>query len=147
MNSRHAEAIEILLIEDNPGDVALTREALRRSKINNALNVVNDGEEALAFLKQKPGYEGSPTPHLILLDLNLPGIDGRELLTQVKADTALRRIPVVVMTSSQADEDIVLSYDSHANCYITKPLNMDSFKKVVEAIDEFWFSVVRLPTA
>ena len=147
MNPRQAEAIEILLIEDNPGDIALTREALRRSKINNALNVVNDGEEAMAFLKHKPGYEDSPTPHLVLLDLNLPGIDGRELLAQVKADPELRRIPVVVMTSSQADEDIVLSYDSHANCYITKPLNMDSFKKVVEAIDEFWFSVVRLPTA
>ena len=137
--------IEILLIDDNPGDVALTKRALERCKISNVLNVVTDGESAIAYLKHRKGYEDAATPQLIMLDLNLPGMDGREVLEAIKADVALRGIPVVVMTSSLAEEDIVRSYDSHANCYITKPIDIEGFKRAVEAIDQFWFSIVRLP--
>lgn len=147
MNSLNGEPIEILLIEDNPGDVALTRAALERSKISNMLHVVHDGDAALAYLRHQAGYEESPRPQLILLDLNLPGMDGREVLELIKSDPQLRRIPVVVMTSSKSEEDIASSYDSHANCYITKPVSIESFQRVVEAIDEFWFSVVRLPAS
>lgn len=147
MSRSSGEPIEILLVEDNPGDIALTQEALRRSKISNKLSVVNDGDAALAYLHQRAGYEGSSEPQLILLDLNLPGMDGREVLEQIKSDPKTRRIPVVVMTTSNSEQDIVSSYDSHANCYITKPVNMDSFKSVVQSIDEFWFSVVQLPTS
>ena len=139
--------IEILMIDDNPGDVALTRRALERCKIANVLNVVADGESAIAYLKRREGYEDSVTPQLIMLDLNLPGMDGREVLEAIKADPALRSIPVVVMTSSQAEEDIVRSYESHANCYISKPIDIEGFKTAVEAIDRFWFSIVRLPNS
>lgn len=145
MIANSVEPIEILLIEDNPGDVALTRKALERSKISNNLNVARDGDEALAYLRQSAGYEDTTRPQLILLDLNLPGIDGRDVLDQIKADPSLRSVPVVVMTSSAAEEDVLRSYESHANCYITKPVTMESFQTVVAAIDDFWFSVVRLP--
>ena len=139
--------IEILLVDDNPGDVALTRRALERCKISNVLNVVADGESAIAYLKHRDGYEDAATPQLIMLDLNLPGMDGREVLEAIKSDVALRGIPVVVMTSSLAEEDIARSYDSHANCYITKPIDIEGFKRAVEAIDQFWFSIVRLPSS
>ena len=145
MMANSMQPIEILLVEDNPGDVALTRKALERSKISNNLNVARDGDEAIAYLRRSSGFEETTTPQLILLDLNLPGIDGRDVLDQIKADPVLRRVPVVVMTSSAAEEDVVRSYESYANCYITKPVTMESFQAVVAAIDEFWFSVVRLP--
>ncbi len=138
--------IEILLVEDNPGDVRLTEEAFKEVKLGNHLNVVGDGVEALAFLRQKGKYGNVPHPDLILLDLNLPKKHGREVLAEIKADEALKRIPVVILTSSAAEEDIVKSYDLHANCYVTKPVDLDQFMKVVKSIEEFWFSIVRLPS-
>ena len=137
--------IEILLIEDSPGDVRLTQEALKDAKVRNNLFVVDDGEEALALLHRQGAYDGSPRPDLILLDLNLPRKDGREVLTEIKDDPQLRRIPVVVLTSSRAEEDILKSYDMHANAYITKPVDLDQFLKVVRSIEEFWLTVVVLP--
>lgn len=141
----HASPIEILLIEDNPGDARLTAEALRNTKISNKLVVVEDGIEALAYLRREGDYAKVSRPDLILLDLNLPRMDGRELLAVIKADPALRRIPVVVMTSSRAEEDVCRSYDLHANCYITKPLDLPQFIQVVQSIESFWLTVVRLP--
>ena len=138
-------AIEILLVEDNHIDVRLTREALREGKIDNELRVVQDGEEAVAYLRRRPPFADATRPDLILLDLNLPRMDGREVLAHIKEDPDLRRIPVVVLTTSRADEDILRSYDLHVNCYITKPVDMDQFIQVVKAIDHFWFSVVTLP--
>lgn len=138
--------IEILLVEDNYVDVRLTQEALREGKIRNNLHVAKDGEEAMLFLRRKAPYEGATCPDVILLDLNLPRMDGREVLAQIKEDPELRRIPVVVLTTSRADEDILKSYDLHVNCYITKPVDMEQFVHVVKAIDHFWFSVVTLPT-
>jgi two-component system response regulator len=137
--------IEILLVEDNPGDVGLAREALEIGKLCNDLNVVGDGEAALAYLRGQGKYSGKPRPDLILLDLNLPKKDGREVLAEIKADRALRRIPVVILTSSSAEQDILKSYDLHANCYITKPIDMDQFVKVVQSIKDFWFTIVKLP--
>jgi chemotaxis family two-component system response regulator Rcp1 len=139
------QRIEILLVEDNPGDVRLTIEALREAKVRNSLYVVSDGEEALAFLRQEDEYADAPRPHVILLDLNLPGKDGREVLAEVKADGSLRRIPVVVLTMSRAEDDIFRSYDLHANCYITKPVELNQFLEVVRSIEDFWLSVVKLP--
>ncbi|MGA3055571.1 MAG: response regulator [Candidatus Korobacteraceae bacterium] len=136
---------EILVVEDNPGDVRLMREALRESKIMNQLRAVSDGQEALAFLRKQGRYAHAIRPDLILLDLNLPGKDGREVLSEIKADPDLRRIPVVVVTSSRADEDILRSYNHHANCYITKPLDLEKFVEVVQAIQNFWISIVKLP--
>jgi CheY-like chemotaxis protein len=144
MNPR-ARPVEILLVEDDPGDVLITREAIDGSKFANNLNVVSNGEEALAYLRHEPPYEASPTPGLILLDLNLPRLDGREVLAIVKQDPDLRRIPIVILTTSSADEDIVRSYDLHANAYVTKPVDFDQFMSVVRQIDEFFISIVTLP--
>jgi CheY-like chemotaxis protein len=137
--------VEILLVEDNPGDVDLTREALKRGKLACHLNVVSDGQAAIDLLRRQGEYAGAPVPDLILLDLNLPGKDGREVLAEIKADEQLRRIPVVVMTSSEAEEDILRSYMSFANCYVTKPVDLQQFLRVVAAVEEFWLTVVKLP--
>ena len=137
--------IEILMVEDNPGDVRLTIEALKETKVRNNLNVVRDGAEALAFLRRQGRYTQAPRPDLILLDLNVPRVDGRQVLAEIKADTDLRRIPVVVLTASQAEEDILKTYDLQANCYVTKPVDLDQFIKVVQSIETFWLTIVRLP--
>ena len=137
--------IEILLVEDNEDDIDLTKIALRKGKINNNLFVVMDGEQAMDFLHKRNGYEDRPSPDIILLDLNLPGKDGREVLQEVKGDANLKRIPVVILTTSTADEDILTAYDSHANCYLAKPLDFDRFKELVSKIEDFWFSIVKLP--
>ena len=138
--------VEILLVEDNPGDVRLTREALREGKVRNNLNVAPDGVEALAYLRRQGRYADATRPDLILLDLNLPKMDGREVLEAVKADASLRNIPIVILTSSQAEQDIVRAYDLHANCYVTKPVDLDQFIHVVKSIEDFWFSIVKLPS-
>jgi chemotaxis family two-component system response regulator Rcp1 len=146
MNSgESSEPIDILLIEDNPGDVRLTREALNDSKISNTLTVVEDGVEALAFLRREGKYVNALRPDLVLLDLNMPRKDGREVLTEIKADARLSSIPVVVLTTSEAEEDILRSYDLHANCYVTKPVNLDQFIKVIRSIERFWLTIVKLP--
>ena len=137
--------IEILLVEDNPGDARLTREALALSKIRNRLHHVRDGEEAIAFLRHQPPHAQAPEPDLILLDLNLPRRSGREVLEEVKKDLKLVHIPIVVLTSSQAEEDILGSYRLHANCFITKPVDLEQLTKVVHGIEQFWFTLVRLP--
>ena len=137
---------EFLLVEDNPGDVRLTREALQESKVRNNLSVAGDGEEALKFLRRDSPYENAPRPDIILLDLNLPKKDGREVLSEIKSDPALRRIPVVVITSSEAEQDILQTYDLHVNCYVTKPVDLDQFIKVVRSIEDFWLTIVRLPS-
>ena len=137
--------IDILLVEDSPADVRLTREALAEGKVRNRLSVVADGMEAMSFLRRRSRFADAPRPDLILLDLNLPRKDGREVLEEVKADPDLRRIPVVVLTTSGAEEDILRSYNLHANCYITKPMDLDKFFAVIKAIDDFWLTVVRLP--
>jgi chemotaxis family two-component system response regulator Rcp1 len=137
--------VEVLLVEDNPGDVRLTMEALKDGKMSNRLSVVGDGEDALAFLRRQGKYADVPRPDLILLDLNLPRKDGREVLTEIKADEGLRRIPVVVLTTSSAERDIFKTYELHANCYITKPVDFDQFITVVRSIEDFWFTIVRLP--
>jgi CheY-like chemotaxis protein len=137
--------IEILLVEDNPGDVRLTREALTANKIRNTLHVVADGVQALAFLRKQGKHANAPRPNLILLDLNLPKKDGREVLAEIKGDGNLRRIPVVVLTTSGAEEDILKAYDLNANCYVTKPVNFDSFIQVVKSIESFWVTIVELP--
>jgi len=136
---------EILLVEDNPGDVRLIREVLKEGKIYNNLNVVKDGVEALAFLRREGPYADAPRADLILLDLNLPRKDGREVLAMIKADEQLKRIPVVILTSSGSEEDILKSYELHANCYITKPVKLDEFLAVVKSIEEFWLTIVKLP--
>lgn len=138
--------IEILLVEDNPGDVRLTIEALKEGKVRNNLSVARDGVEALAFLRREGPHAKASRPDLILLDLNLPKKDGREVLEEIKKDAVLRRIPVVVLTTSKAEEDILRTYDLHANCYINKPVDLEQFISVVRSIDDFWLSVVRLPS-
>lgn len=146
MNSQSIGApINILLVEDNPGDVRLTREALKETKVLNSLQVVHDGVEALAFLRREDRYADAPSPDLILLDLNMPRKDGREVLAEIKSDDILRRIPVVVLTISEAEEDVLKTYDLHANCYITKPLDLDKFGTVVKTIEDFWMTIVKLP--
>jgi CheY-like chemotaxis protein len=137
--------IDILLVEDNPGDARLTREALSMSKVRNTLHRVADGEEAMRFLRRQGSFATTPTPDLVLLDLNLPRRDGREVLEDIKGDPALRHIPVVILTSSQADEDIIRSYQLHANCFITKPVDLEQLTKVVQGIEQFWFTLVKLP--
>ncbi len=137
--------VEILLVEDDPGDVLITREAIEGSKVANRLNVVSNGEEALQFLQREAPFTDAPRPGLILLDLNLPRLDGREVLARIKSDPDLRRIPIVVLTTSSSDEDIVRSYDLHANAYVTKPVDFDQFMSVVRQIDEFFVSIVALP--
>ncbi|MFF5258187.1 response regulator [Actinomadura viridis] len=137
--------IEVLLVEDDPGDVLLTREAFEDNKVGNNLNVVNDGEEAMAFLRREEPYTDAPRPDLMLLDLNLPRKDGREVLQEIKDDAVLRTIPIVVLTTSEADEDILRSYNLHANAYVTKPVDFDQFIHVVRQIDDFFVTVVKLP--
>jgi CheY-like chemotaxis protein len=137
--------VVILLVEDNAGDVRLTREALHEGKVANQLIVAADGVEALAVLHRAGSHANAPRPDLILLDLNLPKKDGRDVLAEIKQDPDLRRIPVVVLTTSKAEEDILRTYDLHANCYITKPVDFDKFVSVVKTIDEFWLTIVRLP--
>jgi CheY-like chemotaxis protein len=137
--------IEVLLVEDDEGDVLMTREALHEGKVLNRLAVVNDGVEAINYLRGLFGHEGAARPDLILLDLNLPRRDGRQVLEEVKADPDLRRIPIVVLTTSEAEEDVLRSYDLHANAYVTKPVDFDRFVEVIRQIDEFFISVVRLP--
>ncbi|QLE44224.1 response regulator [Nostoc sp. C052] len=137
--------IEVLLVEDNPGDVQLTRIALEDSKISIHLNVVEDGVEAMAFLRKQEKYAKVIHPDIILLDLNLPRKDGREVLAEIKGDENLRRIPVVVLTTSQAEEDILKAYNLSANCYITKPVDFDQFVKIIQSIENFWFAIVKLP--
>ena len=145
-NRTHGKPIEILLVEDNPADVRLTQEGLREAKLDISLTVAIDGSQALAFLRKEGVYAGTPFPDLILLDLNLPGVDGREVLRQIKSDSRLKHLPVVILSSSEAEQDIAMAYDSHANCYVTKPIDFDQFVKVVKSIQDFWFSIVRLPT-
>jgi CheY-like chemotaxis protein len=137
--------VEILLVEDNPGDVDLTKEGLTHAKVCNRLHVVDDGALALDFLYRRGEYAAAPRPDLILLDLNLPKKDGRQVLAEIKADPAIADIPVVVLTTSEAEEDILRAYQLHANCYVTKPVDFKQFLKVVETIDEFWLTVVKLP--
>jgi two-component system, chemotaxis family, response regulator Rcp1 len=146
MSTRPSRSIEVLLVEDNPGDVRLTKEALREAKVRNNLHVAPDGVEALAFLRREGRYEDAVRPDLVLLDLNLPKKDGREVLEEIKGDPTLRNIPVVVLTSSQAEQDIIRAYDLHANCYVTKPVDLDQFITVVKSIEDFWFTIVKLPT-
>ncbi|MEV4895643.1 response regulator [Nonomuraea sp. NPDC055795] len=137
--------IEVLLVEDDQGDILLTREAFELNKVKNRLHVVNDGEQALAFLRREEGYGDAPRPDLVLLDLNLPRMDGMEVLEEVKADATLRSIPVVILTTSEAEEDIIRSYQLHANAYVTKPVDFDQFIRVVRQIDNFFVTVVKLP--
>jgi two-component system, chemotaxis family, response regulator Rcp1 len=146
MNSQVlGRAIEILLVEDNPGDVRLTLELFKDCKLQNKIHVAKDGVEAIAFLRRMGAYSDAVRPDLIFLDLNLPKKNGREVLAEIKEDSDLRRIPVVVLTGSQAEEDILRSYNLHANCYISKPVDLDQFVSVIKSIQEFWFSIVKLP--
>jgi len=145
VNGNCLNPVEILLVEDNPADVRLTREALIEEKLHNNLSVVNDGVEAIAFLRKEGKYANSIRPDLILLDLNLPKKDGREVLKEIKSDENLKRIPVVVLTVSKAEEDILKSYNLHANCYITKPIDLHQFSRVVKSIKDFWLTIVKLP--
>jgi len=138
--------IEILLVEDNPGDVRLTREIFKAARIRNIIHTVEDGVEAMEYLRNQGKYADAAKPDLILLDLNLPRKDGREVLAEIKMDDELKRIPVVVLTISKAEEDILKTYSLHANCYITKPVDLDQFIKVVASIEDFWLSVVKLPS-
>lgn len=144
-NSGQARPVDILLVEDNPGDVRLIREALHDGKLLNQVSTVSDGQHALAFLRKQGSYAQASRPDLILLDLNLPRKDGHEVLAEIKADPDLRSIPVVIVTSSQAEEDILKSYNTHANCYVTKPVDLEKFVAVVRAIEDFWVSIVKLP--
>jgi chemotaxis family two-component system response regulator Rcp1 len=138
-------ALEILLVEDNPGDVRLAQEALYDAKMSNNLNVVSDGVEALAYLRREGRHARAPRPDLVLLDLNLPKKDGREVLEEVKEDPDLRTIPIVVLTTSDAEGDVIRSYELHANAYVRKPVDFDAFIEVVRTIEDFWFTVVKLP--
>jgi two-component system, chemotaxis family, response regulator Rcp1 len=137
--------VEILLVEDNPGDERLTREALKEGKVYNNFHWVKDGVEAMEFLRRQGKYASAPRPDIILLDLNLPKMDGREVLQAVKTDADLKRIPVVVLTTSKAEEDVLRTYSLHANCYVTKPVDLEKFITVVKSIDAFWLTVVTLP--
>lgn len=145
MDDLEAKVIDILLVEDNPGDVRLAQEALKESKIRNKLFVVEDGVEAMAFLRRQGKYADVPRPDLIILDLNLPRKSGREVLAEVKTDESLKRIPVVVLTVSRAEEDVIKCYNHYANCYITKPLDFNQFMEVTKTIEEFWLTIVKLP--
>lgn len=138
-------SIEILLVEDNPADVRLTQEALKEAKVRNRLHVVEDGVGAMEFLLREGKYADVPRPDLILLDLNLPKKDGREVLEEIKQDPSLKRIPVVVLTTSQAEEDILKTYNLHANCYVSKPVDLDQFITIVRSIEDFWLTIVKLP--
>ncbi len=146
MDQEPTRPVEILLVEDSPADTRLTIEGLKDSKLVNNLHTVVDGEQALDFLYRRGVYKGAPKPDMILLDLNLPGVDGREVLNQIKTDSELALIPVVIMTSSSADADVLHAYRMHANCYIQKPLDFAGFQEIVRSIKHFWFQVVKLPT-
>ena len=146
VNKSAGVPVEILLVEDNPGDVRLTLEIFKETKMANKVTAVGDGVEAMAYLRREGKFAGAARPGLILLDLNLPRKDGREVLREIKQDADLRTIPVVILTTSRADEDILKSYNLHANCYITKPVDLNQFMKVVGSIEEFWLTVVRLPS-
>ena len=137
--------VQILLVEDNPGDIRLTQEALKEGDLPNNLNVVKDGVEAVAYLRKEREYADKPRPDLILLDLNLPKKDGREVLAEIKEDDQLKHIPVVILTTSDAEQDIIKVYKLHANCFITKPVDLDEFMRVVRQIEDFWFGIVQLP--
>lgn len=139
--------VEILLVEDNPADIRLTQEVLKSSKIRNILHTAMDGVEAMEFLKKEGKYTNAPKPDIILLDLNLPKKDGKEVLTEIKSDADLRFIPVVILTTSEAEQDIMKTYNLHANCYITKPVDFDQFIKVVKSIEDFWLNIVKLPNS
>ncbi|MCU1599794.1 MAG: Transcriptional regulatory protein [Frankiales bacterium] len=141
-----AQPIEVLLVEDDPGDVLMTREAFQDYKVANNLTVLTNGEDAIAYLHKRGEYAGATTPDLVLLDLNLPRRDGREVLRDIKSDAKLRRIPVVVLTTSDAEEDVLATYDLHVNAYVRKPVDFDQFVEAVRAIDDFFITVVRLPT-
>ncbi len=138
-------SVDILLVEDNPADIDLTKEAFEECKFLNNLHIISDGENALAFLRKEKNFRDKPRPDLILLDLNLPKIDGREILAEIKNDDNLKQIPVVILTTSESKEDITEMYKLHANCYITKPVDINQFIKVVQSIGDFWFSIVKLP--
>ena len=142
---RTGRQIEILLVEDNPGDIRLMQEAFKDHKVRNNLSVAEDGEQALAFLRREGQHANAPRPDVILLDLNLPKKDGREVLAEIKQDPDLLRIPVVVLTTSTAEQDILSTYDLHANCFINKPVNLEKFFTVVQTIEDFWLSIVKLP--
>jgi len=144
-NSNGWKPIDILLVEDNPGDVELTREALEDHKLCTCLHVADDGAKAIDFLHRKGAYADAPRPDVILLDLNLPKKDGREVLEEIKSDPGLASIPVVILTTSESEEDVLRSYQLHANCYITKPVNLAQFLQVVKSIEDFWLAIVRLP--
>ena len=137
--------ITILLVEDNPGDIRLVQETFKEGNVTNQLEIVRDGEEAINYMQQRDGYSKATEPGMILLDLNLPKKNGIEVLNEIKSDPNLRKIPVVVLTASQAEEDVVKAYSGHANCYLTKPLDLDDFLKVVQAIKSFWLNIVQLP--
>jgi len=139
------EPIEILMVDDSMGDVRLAQEALKEARVGNRLSVVHDGEQAMKFLRREDGYAEAPRPDLVLLDLNMPRMDGREVLARIKGDPELRSIPVVVLTTSEAEADIVKAYDLHANAYITKPVDLEAFLDAVRVVEEFWLTVVRLP--
>lgn len=145
MDRDMTEPVQILLVEDDPGDVLLTCETLRETKVNNELHVVSDGEEAMRFLRREDGFADAPRPHVVLLDLNLPRKSGREVLAEIKQDPRLKIIPVVVLTTSRAEEDILRSYQDHANAYIAKPIDLDEFLDVVQALENFWLTFVQLP--
>ncbi len=146
MGMNQERPIEILLVEDNPGDVRLTQEVFKEGKVRNQLSVAWNGEEALAYLRRQGRFESAPRPDVILLDLNLPRKGGKEVLAEIKADPKLKCIPVVILTTSQADQDIAESYEQHANCYIVKPVDLDHFINVVRTIEGFWLQIVKLPS-
>ncbi|TLS65639.1 response regulator [Mariprofundus erugo] len=139
------QAIEILLVEDSPGDVRLTVEAFKDMKLHNKLSVASDGVEALQFLRREGAYADASRPDIIILDLNLPRLDGRQVLAEIKADERLKHIPVIILTSSSADEDIAHTYKLHANCFITKPISFEEFTRVITTVNDFWLSIVKLP--
>lgn len=145
MHHEIGRPIEILLVEDNPGDVRLTIEALKEGKVYNNLSVVSDGVEAIEYLKKQGRHSEAIRPDLVLLDLNLPKKDGREVLIDIKTDEGLKSIPVIILTSSKAEEDIVKAYNNYANCYVTKPVGVDQLFKIVQAIENFWLAIVKLP--
>jgi chemotaxis family two-component system response regulator Rcp1 len=145
IDNKLSQSVEILLVEDNPGDIRLIVEVLKEGKINNNLSVVEDGEEALAYLKREGSYQEAIVPDIILLDLNLPKINGTEVLAEIKKDPLLKYIPVIILTTSEAEQDILRAYDLHANCYITKPVNLEQFLTVVRSIENFWLTLVKLP--
>lgn len=140
------KAVDILLVEDNPGDIRLTQEAMKEARLTNTLHVARNGVQAMDFLHQRGEFQEAPRPDLVLLDLNLPQLSGREVLKQMKDDAVLRRIPVIVLSTSEANRDVLESYDLHANCYINKPVDFDEFLRLLVSIESFWFQLVKLPT-